>query len=188
MQFCRVILFGIVSALAVAQEQDPAVERKVTVCYATFQDPWVVHRAAAQASQIYARIGLQIDWYFSVNSCPRNSIWIHTRDETPENFLPGALGYSTPREGIHIEVFYDRIRRTVEPKLVPVLLAHVLVHESAHILQGVVRHSATGIMKAKWVSADFEQMASNPLPFTPQDVAFINLGLDKRQVIISSRR
>jgi hypothetical protein len=191
MHLCRVILFGVVSTLALAQEQDSTVERKVTLCYDTLRDPWLVRRASALASKIYAPIGIQIDWRFTVRSCPQNSLWIRTHDETPENFLPGALGSSTPYEGIHIDIFYDRILRTVEPQLVSVLLAHVLVHESAHILQGMVRHSATGIMKAKWGAADFAQMAAVPLPFTPQDVAFIYMGLDKRaarQPVISSRR
>ena len=30
------------------------------------------------------------------------------------------------------------------------LLGHVLAHEIGHVLQGVARHSATGVMKGRW--------------------------------------
>jgi hypothetical protein len=49
----------------------------------------------------------------------------------------------------------------------------VLVHEITHILQGVDRHSESGIMKAQWTIDDYRAMASKPLSFTPLDVKLI---------------
>jgi hypothetical protein len=60
------------------------------------------------------------------------------------------------------------------------LLAHVIVHEVTHILQGVVRHSDSGIMKAWWSPKDYEQMERAPLAFTADDIDLIQLGLAKR--------
>ena len=57
-----------------------------------------------------------------------------------------------------------------------VVLAHVLVHEITHILQGVNRHSDRRL-KAHWTPEDYRAMASKPLPFTPVDVQLIRLGL-----------
>jgi hypothetical protein len=57
------------------------------------------------------------------------------------------------------------------------LLAHVLVHEITHILEGIPHHSQDGVMKAHWTPQDIVRMASRPLPFDPQDVALIQYGL-----------
>ena len=58
--------------------------------------------------------------------------------------------------------------------------AHVLVHEITHLLQGIDRHSDTGVMKAHWTGRDFVDMRSSPLPFTGYDVDLIYAGLAKR--------
>lgn len=60
------------------------------------------------------------------------------------------------------------------------LLAHVLVHEITHILQGTCRHSDTGIMKARWTHQDYMEMGQKPLSFTEKDLQLIRTGLAKR--------
>jgi hypothetical protein len=52
-----------------------------------------------------------------------------------------------------------------------------MTHEITHILQGISRHSLTGVMKAHWDAHDFAQMAYQPLPFAPEDVDLIQQGL-----------
>jgi hypothetical protein len=84
---------------------------------------------------------------------------------TPKTFHPGALAYALPYEGVHIEVFYDRIAQA-DPDLVPSLMAHVIVHEITHILQGIDRHSTGGIMQAVWGSSDYIQMKRGQLRYT----------------------
>jgi hypothetical protein len=61
----------------------------------------------------------------------------------------------------------------------------VIAHEVAHILQGLMRHSESGIMKAQWTGADCQQMAWKPLPFTDEDVLLIRRGVKVRE---ASRR
>jgi len=63
----------------------------------------------------------------------------------------------------------------------------VLVHEITHILQGVDRHSAQGVMKAQWDDNDYSAMAWKPLPFSPIDVELINRGLATRVARTSAR-
>jgi hypothetical protein len=87
-----------------------------------------------------------------------------------------------PYDRIHIKVFYDRVRTTVHSQTVPALLAHVFVHEIAHVLQGFSRHSDEGIMKAHWDANDYHLMQSKPLAFTQKDLDFIRLGLAARHV------
>ncbi len=52
-----------------------------------------------------------------------------------------------------------------------------MTHEITHLLQGVSRHYQTGVMKANWDAHDFAQMAYEPLPFAPEDIELIQLGL-----------
>lgn len=92
---------------------------------------------------------------------------------------PGALAYALAYEGVHIQVFYDRIAVS-DPDLVPYLLANVVVHEITHILQGIDRHSDSGIMKARWTAYDFTMMKRHQLGFTDFDVELIQCGLAAR--------
>jgi hypothetical protein len=55
-----------------------------------------------------------------------------------------------------------------------------MTHEITHLLQGISRHSATGVMKARWGTKDVVDMANNPLPFTPEDIDLIQCGLVRR--------
>jgi hypothetical protein len=73
---------------------------------------------------------------------------------TPANRKSGELAHTSPYEGTHIVIFYDCVRK-VRPKKFSVVLAHVMVHEVTHILQGICRHSASGVMKAQWDEEDF---------------------------------
>jgi hypothetical protein len=64
--------------------------------------------------------------------------------------------------------------------MVPCLLAHVLVHEITHLLEGIDRHSESGVMKAHWSSDDTLEMAWKPLAFTEEDKYLIHRGLKLR--------
>jgi hypothetical protein len=56
----------------------------------------------------------------------------------------------------------------------------VLAHEITHILQGISRHSASGVMKARWTINDFAGMSIHPLRFEEEDVDLIYEGLARR--------
>lgn len=142
--------------------------------------PEVRAPAVYLASKMFATIGIRLDW--RTGEPPRTSstgpIGIELVTDTPANLLPGALGSAMPYEGVHVRVFYDRLRSDVAPR--SVLLAHVLVHEIAHILQRTDQHSASGVMKAVWTPRDYVEMRSGALPFTPRDVELIRFGLAAR--------
>lgn len=67
--------------------------------------------------------------------------------------------------GAHVVVFHDRV--TKKPGNVSILLGHVIAREVMHILQGVARHSESGVMKANWTGADYQQMIREPLQSAP---------------------
>jgi hypothetical protein len=136
--------------------------------------------AKVVSSEMFAGIGVRIEWRSgqpAASSAIAGAIAIELVTETPGTFLPGALAYAQPYEGVHIQVFYDRIKYKPAPAE---LLAHVMVHEITHILQGISRHSDSGVMKATWTGEEFQRMRFKPLPFTEEDVVLIHRGLNAR--------
>jgi hypothetical protein len=112
--------------------------------------------------------------------CPVEGIRISVSDDRLAHRLPNAFAYALPYEGTHIVVFYDRVQHVSTPSGRPSLLAHVLVHEITHILQGMPRHSGEGIMKANWDARDYSAMTWKPLVFTSEDIDLIHNGLARR--------
>jgi hypothetical protein len=182
MKLLAVVVVAGLEALSVwAGESEPRLARKVTVCMgADLPEAYV---ARVLASDMFQHIGVNIEWQLNTPACRANSSAIQIRLQQASNgILPlEALAYAKPIEGIHIVVFYDRVRQMVVAARVPFLLAHVLVHEISHILQGCSQHSYTGIMKAQWDSVDYSKMFPNPLSFTPTDIRLIHLGMDWRE-------
>jgi len=138
--------------------------------------------AKDQSAKMFAQIGIRIRWRSGVTRrLPPDALVVEIVEQAPQKPCAGALACAKPFEGVHISVFYDRIRATVPPRTVSPLLANVLVHEITHVLQGVSQHSDSGIMKATWDVNDFELMAHKPLPFSQTDVVLIERGLAARQ-------
>jgi hypothetical protein len=134
-------------------------------------------QAQEVANRIFAEAGVRINWRTGHPSGAQSkrepAIMVTLAERTPADYLPGALAEARVFEGVHITVFWDRIESRARWAPTSVVLAHVLVHEITHILQGVERHSDSGIMKAQWTIDDYRAMASNPLSFTPHDVELI---------------
>ena len=142
----------------------------------------VMYQAQERAAKAFAEVGVRIEWRTGPPPATQPerepAIVVRLAEHTPADYLPGALAFAKVYEGVHITVFWDRIES--ECRLAPsvVVLAHVLVHEITHILQGVNRHSEDGVMKSRWTAKDQRAMASKPLPFTPLDVELIRHALD----------
>jgi hypothetical protein len=159
----------------------------VPVCLEMGTEGVLLIRARAQASAMFAQIGVKLEWH-NRRTCPPGSIFIEVRKGNPQTRFPGVLGYAYPYGGDHVVLLADRIRQTVGPGEVPALTAHVLVHELTHILEGTNRHSETGLMKAQWNIEDFSNMAWRPLPFTPMDIVLVDAGLKARGGGLLARR
>ena len=175
-------LVAIATAAAASSQADQANQAPsvVAVCMATGSVTFIASQAQNIAAQMFAGIGVTIRWHRSGSSCPAEAIQISLSEHTPPHRLPGSMAFAMPFEGIHIQIFYDRLARSAEPRVLPTKLAHVMVHEITHILQGESRHSETGVMKAAWDDADYDAMAWKPLPFTETDILLIHQGLESR--------
>lgn len=125
------------------------------------------------AGRIFAEIGTGIEWRCSSGSEQPITITISTHP--PYLGDPDALAYAQPYGG-GIRVFYGRIDNYA-PETRGHLLAHVLAHEITHVLQGMMHHSDSGIMKAHWDYLDLRKMRSRSLEFTPDDILLIHRGI-----------
>jgi hypothetical protein len=140
--------------------------------------PFLVRGQAERlASKMFAGIGVTLNFRSAPKASETEVIVIEFVDITPARLLPGAWADARTYEGVHIRVFWDRLRL---PRCSPQLLAHVMVHEITHILQGVARHSAEGIMNLRWTDEERSALERKPLGFTEADVDLIHRGMDAR--------
>jgi hypothetical protein len=175
-----ITIAGLTGIRTQAGEIEKPATQTVMVCMQTGVVP-ALHLAQDTAAKLFARqTGLKLAWHRDERSCAPESIVITLTSVTRHEFHPGAFALALPYEGLHIRVFYDRIREVREARRMSFLLAYVLVHEITHILQGCNRHSETGIMKARWSPKDFDRMALLELTFMEEDVRLIYLGLASR--------
>jgi hypothetical protein len=161
-------------------------------------NPTMLFRAEAMATGMFAGIGVQVRWEIGSPrptrgdkkaGIPQNrglDIVLRLASGERENDHGEALGYALPyaQSGVRVTLFYDRILGPVvgNEGAATVLLAHALAHEITHVLQGVVRHSEEGLMKAQWTPADRAQMKQKPLPFTAYDVELIQRAMAAAKV------
>jgi len=145
----------------------------------------VLIQAEALAGKMFGAIGISLEWRTRPSSGESSQppVFVELAAGMPQTHSPRALASALPYEGSHLTVFLDRIEATQYPGLV---LAHVLAHEITHLLQGVERHSATGVMKARWTAEDYAAMRMGTLPFTPEDVDLIYRGLAVRPRIVAA--
>src|SRR5262249_992798 len=135
----------------------------------------------ATATQILKKAGVRLEWHGDEGTCAQGrGIVVTVSLETPPDQHPGALAYALPFERTHVVMFYDRILSAGGPAAAPSLLVHELAHEIVHMLQGTDVHSASGMMKPRWVKQDFDAMRRAPLPFTLGDLALVDRGLEWR--------
>jgi len=134
-------------------------------------------KAKKVAADILHSAEVDLQWIFG--GLPRTvageTLQIEFLADTPPRFATNAMAYATPyrQGGTCIHIFYRRVEHMSSRQITPVLLGHVMAHEIAHVLQGVARHSDSGVMKTSWDSADYGIMAVHSLPFTAEDIDLI---------------
>jgi hypothetical protein len=171
----------VVAATSAWAGTPPAEARHLAICMESAPGNLSMENAAKTvASGIFAGINVKIEWR-SPAKCPAEAIYVSFSSETPVNEHRGALSYARPYEGTHIVVFLDRVRFIAPPDGAARLLGYVLAHEVTHILEGELRHSETGIMKAQWGAVEHYKMGQRNLGFAAEDVSLIYNGLDWRE-------
>ena len=132
---------------------------------------------------IFRQIGVGLIWHpvRSANGTERSGFTIRLREHAPDTAAPAALASTRLEDfrGREITIYKDRLEGFVvsHPNLASVAAGYVMAHELAHAMQGIDRHSDSGILKACWTRYDFEDMVYLKLNFTSADVALIHEGL-----------
>ena len=172
-------------AMTVAVASAWAEGHAIEVCMTGASEIQVISPARSMASELLDAVGIEVTWHTG-RTCSRasNVLWVTLLDKTPPTAHTGALATALPYEGIHIAVFYDRVK--AQSDYPSQALAYVLVHEITHILEGVARHSDEGIMKAHWTSVDFFAMRTKKLSFAAEDVRLLHLGMAQRASSLAS--
>lgn len=167
---------------------------KILVCVNTsnYAAAAALNRAKTITARMFLTAGVSLEWHsFAAAACqgsPRDrTVKLDISTDTPPGEHVGALAYALPYEGAHIIVLFDRIQRSAAgPATLATMLAHVMTHEITHLLQGISRHSASGVMKAHWDAKDFADMGRAPLPFAPEDIDLIQSGMLGRAAVATS--
>jgi hypothetical protein len=145
--------------------------------------------AKTKATQMFHEIGVNVKMR---NGIPANDprdacgapIVVQFENAAGYRGSEGALAYARPfrASGTCIHLFVDRVLAKLdhEASFSNALMTHVMVHEITHVLEQIDRHSAEGVMKAVWSESDYRSMRRHPLPFAPEDVELIRMGIAKR--------
>jgi len=132
---------------------------------------------------IFSSVGLKVRWHRApvkgpgCSSEPMHQTILVALSWSSANSLPGAMAYSHPyaQGGSCVTIFMDRLRTMTgnNPSIGAALLGHVLAHEMGHVLQGVNRHSETGLLKERWSTEEINAMPWQHLQFTENDKLLI---------------
>jgi len=170
-----------VGLLFAAQLSGQPVVATVNVCVEHSRlDRLTLQISRRVVDNIYRRIGVDIEWRCAHSSFERE-IDIRFVKSAAKGRSPAALAFTAPSEGRTVWILLSRLHQLPEANREQVI-GFLMAHEMGHLLQGVARHSARGIMKASWTAHDLYLMAKETLNFEPEDIDLIHRGLRQRMI------
>jgi hypothetical protein len=97
---------------------------------------------------MFARAGIRIQWrreLLNLDQQPyraNSPIIVDITSRASASPRPDALAFAHVYEGVHIKVFWDRVKESANcnPALSHKLLANVMVHEITHVLRKRLRN------------------------------------------------
>ena len=143
--------------------------------------PAVLSGALIEASEIFRRIGVEIEWVDGSSRQRLGSPQLYLRiiprlfPNTRCPFGPSHLGYAATSEegGVLATIFFHRVEELAweNPSYA---LGCAIAHELGHLLLGYDRrngspHSASGLMRGPWQRDDLKPKARETMQFTPED-------------------
>jgi hypothetical protein len=144
--------------------------------------------------EIYSDVGVRVVWGRQ-RSVPlgceerplHRKIVVAFRAAGPAEVRWEALAYSNPysQQGPCVTLLTDRLKRELKtnPLDTAYVLGHVLAHEIGHVLEGIARHSETGLMKGRWSLRETTNMPTERLGFSAYDVGLVLRGLGARPAV-----
>lgn len=139
----------------------------------------VLSRALNEASAIYQRVGIEIEWIHCPCDDALDSSELYVQiipklfATLNSPFKGSELGYAATAEegGMRAMVFYDRIEKLTVGEDTSFALGRVIAHELGHLLLGTKLtengpHAANGIMRAPWNKQDLKRKDREVMQFT----------------------
>ncbi len=129
------------------------------------------------ASSLFDKIGVKLVWHDGARPAGVTGYALRTLKHAPEAASAEALAGT--QMGVteigEIAIYRDRVSRFLmeHSNLKNVAAGYVLAHELGHAIEGMPRHSDSGIMKAHWSPDDFQNMVFHKLVFAPIDAELI---------------
>ncbi len=147
------------------------------------------NKAQMVATEIYSAIGVRVVWPSNgqrPTGCAEHEmhrrILVAFQESAPRFVSDQALAWSNPNRptGPCVTLLMDRVKAAIRsnPLSFSFVLGHALAHELGHVLEGIPRHSASGLMKAHWSSYEVAGMMKNQrLEFASDDADLIRAAL-----------
>ena len=154
--------------------------------------PAVLTAALIEASEMFQRIGVEIEWVDGSSRQYPGSSQLYLRiiprlfPNTHCPFGPSHLGYAATSEegGVLATIFFDRVEKLAwgDPSFA---LGCAIAHELGHLLLGYDRrngspHSASGLMRGPWQRDDLKRKARETMQFTSEDAKRLRARLLER--------
>jgi hypothetical protein len=141
------------------------------------------HAARAQASAIYARIGIDLQWS-RLSECANDGIRIDVEPKARADLSPVATASAYPfsKSPQRITVYCDRVQTVISGRELSArfILGHILAHEIGHVLLRTDAHADSGLMKARWTNADLSAISRVPAAIGGMHAKMMQENLDRR--------
>jgi PadR family transcriptional regulator PadR len=154
-----------------------------------------VNQAKPLVSAIFSPIGVNLTWHARLTDCDqsaRTAFKVRWARRAPHTSSAGALAAARPfgTSDTSITMYEVPLQRFLQQyaNAPEVVLAYVVSHELAHVMQRLEYHSASGILKARWSYGECYRMLDRALTFTAADVELIRAGLESNKSKIPSQK
>jgi hypothetical protein len=157
----------------------------VVTVYVAAEGTASTYAAKRIAAAALEKAGVRVSWKgprLRPSEVHRNWLRVDLVEDTPDSPIHPILATSYPRARCSkgITVYLDGIREIAKgANHESALLGYVLAHEIAHVVQGVCRHSETGVMKGRWNDSDRAAIYEGRLGFADVDVQLMRDGLSR---------
>ena len=153
--------------------------------------------ARMRASLILAQAGIRLEWRLgkpAEDEMGAQVLGIRFVPSVPPALRTGtdkqALAVARPYgKGTTITVFDNRVAAYLVPIGSPDranVLGHVLAHEIVHVLEGVARHSATGLMTARWTWRELREITRNGLTLAEEDRRLLRIRFASAVAVVAA--